>query len=139
MTQIDIMGNNFALSAERESIGFYSEKQVDMSAFMVQIAVPKNDKYTWEDAFRFIAPFSNDVWLAFFGCMVISAVVVFVLDWSFHVQHRDELEKLIDMEATKIIQFEEADDQLLGGNYICDDLENGESMVKGNNNHQANM
>jgi hypothetical protein len=99
MTQIDIMGNNFALSAERESVGYFGEKQIDMSAFMVQISNSKSDKYTWQDAFRFIAPFSNDVWFAFFGCMVISAVVVFVLDWSFHVQHRDELEKLIELDS----------------------------------------
>jgi hypothetical protein len=90
MTQIDIMGNNFALSSERASVGYFSEKQVDMSAFLVQVSSYESTSYTWQDAFRFVEPFSGGVWLAMFVCMVVSALVVFVLDWSFYVERRVE-------------------------------------------------
>jgi hypothetical protein len=91
MTEIDIMGNNFALNKQRESIGYFSEKQVDMSAFMVQISGDNSPpKKWWQDAFRFVEPFSGGVWLALCVCMVVSALVVYILDWSFYVERREE-------------------------------------------------
>jgi hypothetical protein len=92
MNEIDIMGNNFALSQERESIGYFSEKQVDMSAFLVQVVTKDKDNsndFTWQDAFRFVEPFSGGVWLALFVCMVVSGLVVYILDWSFYVERRE--------------------------------------------------
>lgn len=74
MLEIDIMANNFALSSEREAIGYFSEKQVDMSAFVVQLSSFKTTQYTWQDAFRFVSPFSSGVWLALFICMVVRLV-----------------------------------------------------------------
>lgn len=103
MPQVDIMANNFALSQEREDVGFFGEKQIDISVFLVQLSHVQADAYTWQDAFRFVAPFSSGVWLAFFICMVVSALVVFVLDWSFYKQHKDDviMKKLLDSdEAT---------------------------------------
>ena len=90
MDKIDIMGNNFALSPEREHIGFFSERQVDMSAFIVQLSTYESNSYKWQDAFRFLAPFSRGVWIALGICMVLSAFVVYLLDWSFYVERRVE-------------------------------------------------
>jgi hypothetical protein len=89
MVDIDIMGNNFALSEERETFGYFSNRQVDMSTFMVQTSHELYDS-TWQDAFRFVEPFSGGVWLALFVCMVVSGLVVYILDWSFYVERREE-------------------------------------------------
>jgi hypothetical protein len=126
MQQIDIMGNNFALSTEREGIGFFSEKQVDMSAFLVQISTYESSSYQWQDAFRFVAPFSSGVWLALFICMIVSALVVYVLDWSFYVERRVEI-KHANAAAGKAVMSDKSGNK---GVSVSVGDEQGPSLVK---------
>jgi hypothetical protein len=128
MQQIDIMGNNFALSTEREGIGFFSEKQVDMSAFLVQISTYESSVYQWQDAFRFVAPFSSGVWLALFICMIVSALVVYVLDWSFYVERRVEI-KHANAAAGKAVVSDKSGSKGVSVSVSVGD-EQGPSLVK---------